>query len=301
MTVGPKKGPKKPLVLYRDTDDFLLAFLRVAKFDHDKACKRVQKLHDLLEAQGWMERETAGQLQQGLRDNPSHLLPGRDREGRQLMVIYGDRMSDIKTGDHLKSMQKAGLLVLEKCIADPETQVNGVTMVEDMSGFSVKAMMKVKKQDKSQMQAGFDLISDCVPLRVGGIHVINQPKYMSILWMIIKPFMKKKLRERIHLHGKDIAALHKVVDPANLPPRFGGTLAYDWEEWIEMACAEDGSHYTPPAEKRQLNVVNGAAEDEEVNMDDLDLHSKEDGEEKEEKEDSEDSEDNKKEGMKGKK
>jgi hypothetical protein len=57
-----------------------------------------------------------------------------------------------------------------------------------------------------------------------GIFVVNQPRYMNFLWALVRPFMKKKLRERVHFIGTDVAAFHEFIDPQVLPPEFGGTL-----------------------------------------------------------------------------
>ncbi len=43
-------------------------------------------------------------------------------------------------------------------IMDPETQVNGVVIIEDMSGFSLKKMISISRKDKAQLNAGFELI-----------------------------------------------------------------------------------------------------------------------------------------------
>jgi hypothetical protein len=57
-----------------------------------------------------------------------------------------------------------------------------------------------------------------------GIFVVNQPRYMNFLWALVRPFMKKKLRERVHFIGTDVAAFHDFIDPEVLPEEFGGTL-----------------------------------------------------------------------------
>ncbi len=53
---------------------------------------------------------------------------------------------------------------------------------------------------------------------------------MTFLWAIVRPFMKRKLTERIHFLGKDWSKLHAIVDPKDLPPAFEGTLeiSHSW-------------------------------------------------------------------------
>jgi hypothetical protein len=52
---------------------------------------------------------------------------------------------------------------------------------------------------------------------------LPQPWYFSFFWALVRPFLKAKLVKRLHLLGKDLDALHKVVPPAGLPRDFGGS------------------------------------------------------------------------------
>ena len=50
----------------------------------------------------------------------------------------------------------------------------------------------------------------------------------------MKPFLKKKMKERLHFHGYDYTAFHKVIDPEHLPESMGGNLPeVDPELWID--------------------------------------------------------------------
>ena len=62
---------------------------------------------------------------------------------------------------------------------------------------------------------------DTFPARVKGLHLINQPWYVSMLLAIVRPFMKQKLRDRL-THGADLSSLHEYIDPEQLPAEFGG-------------------------------------------------------------------------------
>jgi hypothetical protein len=42
---------------------------------------------------------------------------------------------------------------------------------------------------------------------------VKQPGYMSFLWAIVRPFMSKKMRQRVHFLGHDVAAFHEFIDP----------------------------------------------------------------------------------------
>jgi len=83
------------------------------------------------------------------------------------------------------------------------------------------------------------MMTDTVPIRLRDIWVVKQPWYFSAFWAVVKPFMKKKLTKRVHLLGNDLPALHAAIDPANLPPEFGGTGTMGWDEWIDSAVEQE--------------------------------------------------------------
>ena len=115
-------------------------------------------------------------------------------------------------------------------IEDPSVQVNGIVMVEDMAGMSFALMGEMRSQDPDQiglkwMQVGLGAgmsagllarrpmrpadpaawptlredadTQDCFPVRFKGIHVVNQPWYLSVLMAIIRPFLSQKLADRV--------------------------------------------------------------------------------------------------------
>eukprot|EP00879_Flechtneria_rotunda_P018511 GHRR01019423.1.p1 GENE.GHRR01019423.1~~GHRR01019423.1.p1 ORF type:complete len:133 (+),score=52.57 GHRR01019423.1:1211-1609(+) len=113
------------------------------------------------------------------------------------------------------------------------TQVNGQVVIENFENFSLINMMTLKNIPSSVMQKCFKMQSECFPFRLRGIFIVNQPAYMRFLWAIVKPFMSKKLRQRVHFIGSNTAAFAKFIDLAVLPPEFGGTLDEPADAWIE--------------------------------------------------------------------
>ncbi|KAH9642745.1 hypothetical protein HF086_010398 [Spodoptera exigua] len=68
------------------------------------------------------------------------------------------------------------------------------------------------------------LVECGVPIRVKAVHIINQPYIFNMLFAIFKPFMREKLRSRIHFHGNNMNSLMEHVDPKALRKRHGGLL-----------------------------------------------------------------------------
>ena len=75
------------------------------------------------------------------------------------------------------------------------------------------------------MKATFGWLG-AAPLRLRGLYACRQPRYVSVMLALVKPFMPKKLRERTHLYGEDTAAMLAAAGlrPEQVPPEYGGTL-----------------------------------------------------------------------------
>lgn len=127
---------------------------------------------------------------------------------------------------------------LRRALRCPYQQVYGSVVYENYERFSFRKAAKLSvAMPPSVLRAQFHYLQTCSAVRLGGILVLTQPRFMSILWAALRPFMSAKLRERVRLLGTDVGALAEVCDPALLPPEFGGTLAEDPLAWLDEQCA----------------------------------------------------------------
>ncbi|KAK3927692.1 Alpha-tocopherol transfer protein-like [Frankliniella fusca] len=60
------------------------------------------------------------------------------------------------------------------------------------------------------------------PARIHQIHVINAPSYMSTIEGLIKPFLKKKIQDRVIIHPPGLDSFFEHVPKAMLPKDYGG-------------------------------------------------------------------------------
>lgn len=117
---------------------------------------------------------------------------------------------------------------------EPETQVNGAVVIFDMDGLSLQQTWQFTPQFAKRI---VDWLQDAVPLRIKGIHIINQPKIFQVVFALFKPFLREKLRARIIFHGTDRASLHNHIAPKCLPTCYGGTLDMPrvrGDQWYEL-------------------------------------------------------------------
>ncbi|KAJ9587365.1 hypothetical protein L9F63_019107, partial [Diploptera punctata] len=58
--------------------------------------------------------------------------------------------------------------------------------------------------------------------RIRSIHIVNMPPVAEKLITLIKSAMKKKLSQRLNIHGTDFTELHKQIPKRILPVELGG-------------------------------------------------------------------------------
>lgn len=203
----------------RTDDIFLAAFIRARKHDVDKAFTCLKNYYHFKASYPHFysyclpsENSTVYEL-----DHFSS-LPGVDRKGRRMCALVPGRMDLDKSP--LDETFRLGTTVFEIMLEDPQLQITGTITLLDLRELTLLQQARIVTPTCAWHLA--NIIQDKIPLRVKAIHVINQPFYFNAIYAVFKPFLKKKLRKRIFLHGSDYESLHKHIDPEYLPSDWGG-------------------------------------------------------------------------------
>jgi len=218
-------------------------FLRARKYKVQAAFQVVQNFNKF-----WLDPENAS-LIEGLTGANScailqtHMmrpLSGLDRLGNMLVALDmgGLDWSKVNYADQMKF----SIYNLCALAEDVNAQLHGVTYVETFKGFSLSAAAGARKyMDSDQQKKIFRLVTDTFPIRIRRIHVVEPPWYFKMFWTICKPFLKAKMVAKMNLiSGKPEEwhkKLHEHIDPANLPPEFGGTLNEPFEAAVHRIHA----------------------------------------------------------------
>nr|XP_039256803.1 alpha-tocopherol transfer protein-like [Styela clava] len=226
------------LELIRSDDAFLLRFLRVRKFDQDRAYTMLFNYHK--QRKEWRELFD-------LVDDPSkvdHLLrcgavvPLYDRRAKDGTFITIGRpglgFDDNTTMVHFIAVL---VLTLEKLLENEEFQIYGLTIIEDMADFGLYLAMQMPSLGSKFLH----IIQDAMPVRVKSVNMIHEALVFDVIYSIISSFMKEKMKNRLTLHGDKFDKLHEKIDPANLPFSLGGSgpdLNPDW--WTRQILADVG-------------------------------------------------------------
>ncbi|XP_076084837.1 clavesin-2-like [Mytilus galloprovincialis] len=213
----------RPDITFLRTDDtFILRFLRARKFDTFEAFKLYGRYFEFRQDNPDIFKKFQASepgIKDALLDGLPGVLPNHDHFGRKIFVLYSANWDNGRYG--LDSIYRSILLTLEKLIDEDEAQINGFVIIVDWSQFTFKQSMWLSPKVLKQMIEG---LQDCFPARFGAVHFVNQPWYIEAMFKLLKPFLKEKSRDRIHMHGINLGTLHNYIHKEVLPAELGGTL-----------------------------------------------------------------------------
>ncbi|XP_054564466.1 alpha-tocopherol transfer protein isoform X1 [Eptesicus fuscus] len=83
---------------------------------------------------------------------------------------------------------------------------------------------------------------DSFPLKVRGIHLINEPIIFHAVFSMIKPFLTEKIKERIHMHGTNFKQSLLQHFPDILPLEYSGegfSMEDVCQEWTDFVMKSE--------------------------------------------------------------
>ncbi|CRL01304.1 CLUMA_CG014293, isoform C [Clunio marinus] len=182
------------LVVPIDNDDWMVRFLRPCKYYPESALELIKryysfkiKHHDVYYGLMPSKEENI------FKANILTVFPQRDQLGRRILLLeLGKKWKHKEVS--LDEVFKGCVLFLEAAMLEPETQVNGAVVIFDMDGLSLQQCWQFTPPFAKRI---VDWLQDSVPLRIKGIHIVNQPKIFNMVFALFKPFLREKLRNRI--------------------------------------------------------------------------------------------------------
>lgn len=149
-----------------------------------------------------------------------------DPEGRAvLMIKFGTWNRDICS---LNEFYRVGIVHLMHTILKEDFQIKGIVAVLDIKNLGPYHLAHYTPPTISKF---LKLVQDCLPLRLKGVYIINNPAIFDLIFAIAKPLLKYKLVKRVRLFGYDLSKLHGLVPDDMIPEEYGGTHeSYDYDE-----------------------------------------------------------------------
>jgi len=157
-------------------------------------------------------------------DGMRTILPGPDKEGRAILILnykFGKPGQDVRL-----MMQVVHWCCMQMIRRGPAVQKKGICMIMDQEGASYKNM------DSAFMKEMGPAMRKCFPVRMAHAYIVNPTALADVFIYMFKAMNSEKMGSRVQV-VRDLSELHKVIDKAQLPPKFGGTLEFDWKAWVE--------------------------------------------------------------------
>ncbi|XP_076601416.1 alpha-tocopherol transfer protein [Chaetodon auriga] len=198
---------------------FLLRFLRARDFDVELSLKL------LLNYQQWRKEspEISTCLSPssvlGLLNTSYHaVLPQRDHTGSRVLIY---RIGQWNPKDWSAfQVFRVSLMTSEIISMETETQRRGLKAIFDLQGWSLGHALQINPSLARKISS---VLSDSFPLKVRGIHLVNEPMFFRPVFAMIRPFLPDKIKQRIHMHGADFQdTLSDFFSLPVLPPEYGG-------------------------------------------------------------------------------
>ncbi|XP_071660177.1 alpha-tocopherol transfer protein isoform X2 [Patagioenas fasciata] len=208
------------------SDSFLVRFLRARDFHLDLAwrlLKNYQKWRiECPEISGDLNPSSVlGLLQAGYHG----LLRSRDPHGSKVLIY---RIA--------YDVFRVSLITSELIVKEIETQRNGVKVIFDLQGWRFAHAFQISPAVAKKIAA---VLTDSFPLKVRGIHFINEPLFFYPVYALIKPFLTEKIKQRVYMHGSNyMQSLTEHFPISILPQEYGGEevsieeLAKEWTDFI---------------------------------------------------------------------
>ncbi|XP_070540453.1 alpha-tocopherol transfer protein-like [Ptychodera flava] len=199
---------------------FILGFLRARKFEVDRAfkllenwCKARSELTEVFT--DYYPSSVKELLECGV----VTMLPTRDQEGRKVGIMRPKKWDVKKFG--VWDVMKIGMMSYDMILRDEETQINGVVDLMDLEGFTMSHLSQFGP--RMAMKAAPIMNQDTLPIRMKSMNALNESGFFDALFAIIKPFLKEKIKKRMHVHGEDLTTLHEEISSSALPVEYGGS------------------------------------------------------------------------------
>lgn len=99
-----------------------------------------------------------------------------------------------------------------------EDIVTNNIIIWDMAGVNMNHVIKYTPSILKK----FDTCLAAYGVRIKSIHLINAPQVIDIIMKMLKPILKPKLFNKVHVHTSGVEVLYKIIPKSIFPLEYGG-------------------------------------------------------------------------------
>lgn len=210
------------------SNEISLRFLLGRKWDKDRADTLLDN-YIKLKTEKAFEKLTVSEVMDELQTGKLKILGTKAKDGSAILMIDAVKHTPGQFSD--SSTLKLSFYMAEVITQEVETQRDGITVLCNMDG------LNWEQSDYAFYRDVIQLFQNNFPCRVKNIIVFRPPWWIKMLIGFVSPFMKPKMRNRIHMES-EIEKILDWIEEANLPSEFGGTFTYDHDAFVKRQLAK---------------------------------------------------------------
>uniref|UniRef100_A0A2H1WHQ3 SFRICE_008001 n=1 Tax=Spodoptera frugiperda TaxID=7108 RepID=A0A2H1WHQ3_SPOFR len=206
-------------VIFED-DRCLMSFLRGCNFSLERCKKKLDMYFTMRSAcpEFFSNRDiTNPELHDLMKRAQGPTMPGLTPSGRRVTICKAldKKLDPAQLNDAFKIAMMIGDVRLME-------EIEGVAGDIYILDASVVSPSHLGKLSPSALKKFFICVQEAYPIKLKEVHVVNSTPLVETVYNVIKPFLKEKMRQRIHFHSS-YTALHEFVPKELLPTEYGGT------------------------------------------------------------------------------
>nr|CAH0099877.1 unnamed protein product [Daphnia galeata] len=211
---------KESNINFQINDELLMCFIHARKHDVQRAMKLLKNYLRMIKNYPELFTDLRPERIKRFLDS-GHILasPLRDQNGCRVFILNA-RNWDVNQIS-LEDVYRTVVFCFQRMVSEIETQSNGVVIILDFQDF---ALHQIRHFTPSFVKKVANLVQDVFPIRLKGIHIVNEPQIIKLLVAMIWPFLSNKIRNRVVFHGSCFTTLHHRVSPSCLPSNYDGFL-----------------------------------------------------------------------------
>jgi len=213
---------------------FLLAFLRWARFGVPAAIARLDRFTAFVAAHpSWAARPSAAEVSAVLGVDVLSFTPCTDGHGRAVATLAGGGLEALIARVGLAAINRVAFWAYAALLRSPSVSIVGVVQVQHLAGLGWGILGSLRSADGLE---GLTTLTSVLPLRLGGIAMVEAPAVMGLAWRLVRKALSPKVRARVRM----LPSMDKLapdVDVRCLPVALGGQCADAPTYTVELVMA----------------------------------------------------------------
>jgi len=144
---------------------------------------------------------------------------GVDLHGRHIITFQSNKCLDLDNFEEFLPYSLIMTIIFWDYILEtfPDSQDAGFVMIKDFKGFNLK-LFTIFMKNPYFLKLFSEFISGAMPINIMQLWVANEPKFVSLIFSMIKPFLTKKMLSRMHFVGTNIKLVEQDLGGLDYTP-----------------------------------------------------------------------------------